>query len=193
VTLVLASASPRRRELLAAAGVAFVTRESNFDEAALRGLAPRAHARAAARAKAEVVAVERPEAWVLGCDTVVACDGETLGKPRDGVEATQILRRLAGREHDVVSAVCLVAPDGRLAEGYGTSRIAFRPLRPHEVAEYVASGEPMGKAGAYAIQGAAGEFAALVGGSIDTVIGLPLHVVRRLGRRLGCPELVASG
>ncbi|MEA2684403.1 MAG: nucleoside triphosphate pyrophosphatase [Chloroflexota bacterium] len=193
MALVLASASPRRQELLAAAGTRFVVVEPAFDEATLRHLPPRSQARAAARGKAEAVAGERPGAWVLGSDTVVVVDGEALGKPRDGVEASWMLRRLAGREHEVVSAVCLVAPDGRSAAGYGVSRVALMPLRPHELAEYVATGEPMGKAGAYAIQGLAGEFTALVSGSVDTVIGLPLHVVRRLGRLMGCPELLAPG
>jgi septum formation protein len=189
MALVLASASPRRQELLAAAGIRFVTATSTFDESRLLGLAPRAHARAAARGKAETVAAIRVGDWVLGSDTVVAIDGRVLGKPRDGVEASQMLRSLSGREHAVVSAVCLLAPDGRLAEGYGISRVAFRALRPHEVAEYVATGEPLDKAGAYAIQGGAGEFAGLVSGSTDTVVGLPVHVVRRLGRRLGCASL----
>ena len=193
MTLVLASASPRRRELLEAAGIEFVTVTSSFDESGVGLLNPRAHALAAARGKAEAVARRRPGAWVLGSDTVVALDGAVLGKPRDGVEASQMLRRLAGREHDVISAVCLVAPDGRSAVGYGVSRVAFRELAPYEVAEYVATGEPMDKAGAYAIQGGAGEFAGLVRGSVDTVVGLPLHVVRRLGRRLGCEALGGRG
>jgi septum formation protein len=93
----------------------------------------------------------------------------------------------------VISAVCLVAPDGRQVEGHGISRVEFRRLAADEVNQYIATGEPLDKAGAYAIQGAAGEFAGLVGGSVDTVIGLPLHVVRRLGRTLGCPEIGGHG
>jgi septum formation protein len=187
VTLVLASASPRRRQLLAAAGIAHVAVPSGFDESSLRHLPPLAQARRAARAKAEEVAARRPGSWVLGCDTVVALPAATLGKPRDGVEASQMLRRLAGREHSVISAVCLLSPDGRRAEGHGISRVAIRELRPYEIAEYVATGEPMDKAGAYAIQGGGGEFAGLARGSVDTVVGLPVHVVRRLGHSLGCP------
>lgn len=191
--MVLASASPRRQEVLAAAGIQFVAVASSFDESTVRDLAPRAHARAAALGKARAAATTHVGDWVLGSDTVVALDARVLGKPRDGVEASRMLRSLSGREHDVVSAVCLVAPDGRIAEGYGISRVAFRALRPHEVAEYVATGEPMDKAGAYAIQGGAGEFAGLVRGSLDTVVGLPMHVVRRLGRRLGCAALWSGG
>jgi len=193
VSLVLASASPRRHELLAAAGIEFVVVVSGFDETSLRHLPPLTQARAAARGKAEEVAARHPVDWVLGADTVVALDGEALGKPRDGVEASRMLRRLSAREHAVISAVCLLAPDGRRAQGHGISRVAFRALESHEINEYAATGEPLDKAGAYAIQGAAGEFAALVGGSVDTVIGLPLHVVRRLGRTLGCPEVAGHG
>lgn len=162
---------------------------SAFDEESIRHHRPVLQAHEGARAKALEVAARRPSDWILGSDTVVALDGEALGKPRDGVEASQMLRRLSGREHAVVSAVCLVAPGGQWAEGHGISRVAFRELRPYEVAEYVATGEPMDKAGAYAIQGGAGEFAGLVSGSVDTVVGLPMHVVRRLGRELGCPYL----
>jgi septum formation protein len=193
VALLLASASPRRRDLLEVAGVDFEVVPSQFDEAEVRHLPPVPQAIAAARAKAVEVAARRPGHWVLGCDTVVALGGEALGKPRDGVEASQMLRRLSGREHRVVSAACLVGPDGRTAHGYGVSRVAFRELRPHEVADYVAGGEPMDKAGAYAIQGGAGDFAGLTRGSVDTVVGLPLHVVRRLARQLGCVELTGAG
>jgi septum formation protein len=144
-----------------------------------------AHAREAARGKALEVATRKPGRWVLGADTVVAIDGETLGKPRDGVDAARMLKRLSGREHSVVSAVALVAPDGRVALGHGRSVVAFHPLDHADISDYVATGEPLDKAGAYAIQGGAGDFAALVEGAIDTVIGLPIHVLRRLGREAG--------
>ena len=191
--LLLASASPRRFDLLEASGIPFSPEPSRFDEVTLRHLRPRAQARASARGKADEVAGRRPGDWILGCDTVVAVDGVALGKPRDGVEASQMLRRLAGREHEVISAVCLLAPGGERAEASGVSRVAFRDLRPFEIAEYVATGEPLDKAGAYAIQGGAGEFAALVAGSVDTVIGLPMHVVRRLGRQLRCQAILGAG
>ena len=193
MSLILASASPRRRELLDAAGIEFRVVVSRFDENTLRHLRPLTQARLGARGKAEEVGARHPGDWVLGSDTVVALDGEAMGKPRDGVEASRMLRRLSAREHAVISAVCLLSPDGRRAEGHGVSRVAFRALASDEINEYAATGEPLDKAGAYAIQGAAGEFAALVGGSVDTVIGLPLHVVRRLGRRLGCPQIAGNG
>ncbi|GAC1574888.1 MAG: Maf family protein [Candidatus Dormibacteria bacterium] len=183
--MILASTSPRRRDLLQAAGIPFEVVPADFDEAALRHLSPLKQARAGAQGKAREVAGRFPRRWVLAADTVVACDGDAMGKPRDGVEASPMLRRHANREHAVISAVCLVAPDGREAVGHGLSRVAFRELLADEVNAYVATGEPLDKAGAYAIQGGAGEFAALVGGRFDTVVGLPLHVVRRLGRALG--------
>ncbi len=162
---------------------------SRFDEGALRGHSPLTHARLAARGKALEVAARRPGRWVLGSDTVVAVDGETLGKPRDGVEASRMLKRLSGREHAVITAVVLVAPGGAMGAGHGRSVVACRPLDHLEIAEYVAGGEPLDKAGGYAIQGEAGDFMALVAGALDTVVGLPLHVVHRLGRRAGCTML----
>jgi septum formation protein len=189
VAVVLASASPRRAELLAAAGIAFEVEVSCFDESALRHLPPVTQARQAALGKALEVAGRRPARWVLGCDTVVALDGVSLGKPADGVDAGRMLKRLSAREHTVVTAVTLVAPDARVAWGFGRSVVAVRALDHQDINEYVAGGEPLDKAGAYAIQGEAGEFVALVSGSLDTVIGLPLHVARRLGRQLGCADL----
>ena len=158
---------------------------SDFDEGRLRHLPPLAQARRAAHAKAAEVADRHPGRWVLGSDTVVAIDGEALGKPADGVEASRMLKRLSGREHLVISAVSLLGPDGAEASGYGRSVVAIGRLSHDDIAAYVATGEPLDKAGAYAIQGEAGAFAALVQGSADTVIGLPMHVVRRLARMLG--------
>ncbi|MFN2465647.1 MAG: nucleoside triphosphate pyrophosphatase [Candidatus Dormibacteria bacterium] len=189
----LASASPRRRELLQGAGVSFEVEVSRFDEVSLSNLPPLTHARTAARGKALEVARRHVGRWVLAADTVVALDGQTLGKPRDGVEAIAMLKRLSGREHAVITAVCLVAPDGRAASGHGRSVVAFQPLDHAAIADYVAGGEPRDKAGAYAIQGEAGEFVGLVSGAFDTVVGLPLHVVARVGRELACSLLVNSG
>ena len=166
---------------------------AEFDEGRLRHLPPLSQARRAAHGKASEVAARYPDRWVLGCDTVVVLDGEALGKPVDGVEDSRMLKRLSGREHGVISAVTLLGPGGAEGHAYGRSVVAIGRLSHEEIGAYVASGEPLDKAGGYAIQGEAGEFAALVRGSLDTVIGLPLHAVRRLGRRLGCPPLRASG
>lgn len=124
---------------------------------------------------------------------MVILDGQALGKPRDGVEASRMLKHLSGREHSVVTALVLLGPSGARGAGFGRSVVAFRQLSHEEIADYVASGEPLDKAGAYAIQGEAGEFVALVSGRVDTVIGLPLHVASRLGRRLACPAFDAPG
>ncbi|HEY8739131.1 MAG TPA: Maf family protein [Candidatus Dormibacteraeota bacterium] len=185
----LASASPRRRDLLEQAGIVFEVEVPRFDEATLRGQPPLAQARAAALGKAREVANRRPGRWVLGADTVVAIDGHALGKPRDGVEAMGMLKRLSGREHTVISAVALVAPNGRVVTGHGRSVVAFSSMGHADIADYVAAGEPLDKAGAYAIQGEGGAFVALVSGALDTVIGLPVHVVRRLLRDMGTPGL----
>lgn len=166
---------------------------AGFDEGRLRHLPPLAQARRAAAGKAAEVAARHPHRWVLGCDTVVALDGEALGKPADGVEASRMLRRLSGREHTVISAVTLLGPGGAEAAGYARSVVAFGRLSNDEISDYVSGGEPLDKAGAYAIQGEGGQFAALVSGTSDTVIGLPMHVLRRLGRRLDCPVLRNPG
>ena len=184
MTLVLASASPRRSQILAGLGLDFEVQPSMFNERALTGLSPRAHAAAAAQAKAEDVRRRRPGDWVVGADTVVAIDGEILGKPADADDAVRMLRRLSGRSHSVISAVHLASPLGAVA-GAGISRVNFRPLSESKVRAYVGSGEPFDKAGAYAIQGEAGRFATLERGRLDTVVGLPTHVLRRLLHQLG--------
>ena len=171
----------------------FEVQVSGFDEGQLRHLAPLAQARRAAAGKAAGVAARNPGRWVLGCDTVVVLDGAALGKPADGVEASRMLKRLSGREHAVITAVSLVGPGGHSAHGHGRSVVAIGHLSHQAIADYIATGEPLDQAGSYAIQGEAGEFAALVSGTVDTVVGLPLHVARRLGRRLGCPALSVPG
>ncbi len=182
--MVLASASPRRSQILAGLGLDFEVRPSMFDESVLTGLAPRAHAAAAAQAKAEDARRHRPGDWVLGTDTVVAVDGKILGKPADVDDAVRMLRRLSGRSHSVISAVYLASPQGDAA-GVGISRVRFRPLSESRVRAYVAGGEPFDKAGGYGIQGEARRFATLERGRLDTVVGLPTHVLRRLLRQLG--------
>ena len=179
--------------MLAQAGVFFEVEVPDFDEGLLRHLPPLAQARRAAEGKASAVAARNPGRWVLGCDTVVVLDGLALGKPADGVEASRMLKRLSGREHAVITAVTLLGPGGRVAHGHGRSVVAICELTHQEIADYVGGGEPLDKAGAYAIQGEGGKFAALVSGAVDTVVGLPLHVTRRLGRHLDCPALGSAG
>jgi septum formation protein len=186
-SLVLASASPRRREIMRRLGLDFEVHPSAFDESRVQGLAPSRHARRAADGKAGDISHQHPGAWVIGCDTVVALDGRALGKPADTADAARMLRQLSGRTHSVVSAMCIHAPDGSAAAGEAISQVRFQALSEPRIQRYVAGGEPVGKAGAYAIQGAAGKFATVTRGRLDTVIGLPGHTLFRLLRESGYP------
>jgi nucleoside triphosphate pyrophosphatase len=181
--LVLASASPRRRDLLSRLGLEFEVRPVNADETPRPGEAPEALALRLARAKA--VAAARPGEIVIGADTVVAADGELLGKPADAAEAEAMLRRLSGRCHDVWTGVAVVRCDaaGRVArEAVRACRteVTFRRLGAEEIAAYAATEEPLDKAGAYAIQGGAAAFVDRVDGDHDNVVGLPLTLVGQL-------------
>ena len=175
VRLVLASASPRRIELLRRAGYAFDVRPSGAEEPPYSGGDPAAYAESLARAKAAQV----PGGVVVGADTVVVVDGDVLGKPAGAAGAAAMLRRLSGRSHQVVTGVA-VRRDGRLRSGHAAARVTFRPLTPEQIDAYVATGEPLDKAGAYAYQGGAGAFVTRLEGDADTVIGLPLALLKRL-------------
>jgi septum formation protein len=176
--LILASASPRRRELLAAAGVAFEVQPAGVPETQGPGEAPLAYARRLAREKALAVArrVGRaPRRLVLGADTIVILGDEVLGKPADPDEALALLRRLVGRRHRVVTAVALVCSNTLCArETVGESTVEMRGAGEGELRAYVATGEPLDKAGAYALQGHGRRFVLRVEGSESNVIGLPL-------------------
>jgi septum formation protein len=186
--LVLGSASPRRAALLREMGVPFVVCASDVPEAPFPGEAPAAFAARAARDKGAAVARLRPHAWVLAADTVVAVGGEILGKPRDDADARRMLRLLAGRGHEVLTAVALYAPGGACRETLVVAtRVSFRDLADAEIAAYVASGEPADKAGAYAIQGGAAPFVGAVEGSYSNVVGLPVDEVHALLRRHRVP------
>lgn len=177
--IILASASPRRAELLSAAGIAFVQLPADVDETPLVDEAPAAYVERLARTKAEAVARSRPDAIVLGADTVVVVDGVTLGKPRDAHDAASMLARLQGRIHQVLTGVALVR-GARRASAVSVTSVWFHPMTASEIAAYVASGEPMDKAGAYAIQGLASRYIAGVEGSYPNVVGLPVDVVTSL-------------
>ena len=191
--LVLASASPRRAELLRAAGLAFTVELSGVDEDLPRAVAPEQGALQLALRKARAVARGRPgmEAFVLGADTIVALDEggavRLLGKPATSAEAAAMLRALSGTTHRVVTGVCAVrCRDGALATGAETTHVTMRPIRPAEVEAYVASGEWRDKAGGYAIQESADRFVtALEGGGFDNVVGLPVELALACLRRLG--------
>ena len=172
--IVLASASPRRREILELLRVPFSVIPSDVDETMAAGEGALAYAARIARAKAaEIAARHTPETFVLGADTVVVVDDEVLGKPQSDVDACAMISRLAGRWHQVATAVCLVH-GARVAEELTvTTRVRFRALEPEAIARYVASGEGRDKAGAYAAQGLGAGLVAEIEGSFFNVIGLP--------------------
>ncbi len=184
--LVLASASPRRTELLSRVGIAHEVSPSRADETPRAGEPPRECASRLAAAKAAAVAAARPGALVLAADTVVEHGGEALGKPGDEREAAAMLERLSGEVHAVTTAVALVGP-GASESVRVTTEVEMRPLSRAEIEDYVSSGEWRGKAGAYAIQGIAAAFVLEVRGSVTNVIGLPLAEVIELLARAGGP------
>ncbi len=180
--LILASASPRRAELLTAAGLPFVVQPVDLDETRRVGETAEACARRLALAKAEAV-LRPPGAIVLGADTLVVVDGEALGKPADDGDAATMLRRLSGRAHEVVTGVGIVH-DGGASVDLVSTRVTFAPLSDAEIAWYVGTGEPRDKAGAYGIQGGASRFVARIDGSYSNVVGLPVELVYRRLRAL---------
>ena len=181
-TLVLASSSPRRAELLRAAGFDFVIRSADVDESVRAGEAPRDYVRRLAVDKARAVTRGSGEV-VIAADTTVVVDDEMLGKPVDEADAIRMLRRLAGRSHEVLTGVCVLSGD-ELDARVAATKVEFLPLDGDEIAWYVATGEPMDKAGAYGIQGRCSRFISRVNGSYSNVVGLPLAVVYDMLKRL---------
>ena len=180
--VILASQSPRRRELLTLIGVAHEVRPADIDERYLTGESPHAHAERLAREKA--TKLQADDAVVIGSDTIVVVDGDVLGKPKDESVAASMLRRLSGRTHTVITAVA-VAWQGHLESGVEEVDVTFHPLTEREISEYIATGEPMDKAGAYGIQGYGATIVARVDGDYFAVMGLPLQRLVRLLDRLG--------
>jgi len=180
--IILASASPRRRELLEAAGFQITVVPSTVEEMDHAAGGAVALAEENARIKAEDVARAHPDATVLGADTVVVVDGDALGKPRDLAEASGMLARLSGRDHDVVTGVC-IAHAGREPEVFHVAtRVRFAPLAKERIAHYYSLVNPLDKAGAYAIQEHAELLGAEIDGSYSNVMGLPME---ELAKRLG--------
>jgi septum formation protein len=183
--VVLASASPRRRELLGRIVADFVVEPADIDERLDGPPTPDAVARLALR-KARAVAAGRRRDVVVGADTVVVVDGEALGKPRDAADARAMLRRLRGRHHDVITGVGVVdAASAREAADAAVSRVLMADYADDVIEAYVATGEPFDKAGAYAIQGAGGRLVAGWEGSFSNIVGLPLEPTRRLLEAFG--------
>ena len=180
--LVLASGSPRRQEILRNAQIPFVVQVSNIREEVQDAEPPKACAERLAREKALDVARNRPDDMVLGADTIVVVDGDILGKPADKTDAVRMLRLLAGRSHQVITGVCLVSPGGSQEVGSESTLVAMSAVSENEIHAYVESGEPMDKAGAYAIQGIASRWIARIEGDYFNVVGLPVALVWRMLR-----------
>jgi septum formation protein len=191
--LILASASPRRQELLRNAGIAFRAQASDIPEDALPNESPVDCAERLAKEKALAVFSQFSKEIVLGADTIVLSDETMLGKPVDAADAARMLRLLSGRVHEVITGVCLVRPAttaGRpiVKTASETTRVTMTELTEQEIADYIASGEPMDKAGAYAIQGIASRWIPRVEGDYSNVVGLPVALVWRMVREMTVRE-----
>jgi septum formation protein len=182
--VVLASGSPRRHELLTLIGIRHEIHPADIEEIVHDGESPTAHAERLSLAKAEAVAALHPDALVLAADTIVVVDGDILGKPRDEQEARAMLERLSGRSHTVVTAVA-AAHGGIAHSDVEQVAVTFRPLASGEIAAYVATGEPMDKAGAYGIQGYGATIVERIDGDYFAVMGLAIVRLLRLCAKLG--------
>ncbi|HEU4594012.1 MAG TPA: Maf family protein [Pyrinomonadaceae bacterium] len=192
--LVLASGSPRRSEILRAVGWPFEATVPDVDETPRAGEAADVYVRRLALEKAGAVASARLFGLVLGADTVVVVDGEILGKPRDARDASRMLRQLAARTHEVLTGVALVrAETGRSVSGVARTRVRFAELSGEEIERYVETGEPLDKAGAYAVQGRAAPFIESIEGEYWNVVGLPIRLVYELARGFGKDEELKEG
>lgn len=197
--LILASASPRRREILDRLGLGFevVPAPDHVEGDPARGEAPEAFAVRAARAKADAVAEGRRNAVVIAADTIVVVDGEVLGKPADPARAAAMLRRLAGRWHVVQTGVAIRAPEGAAASGVESTTVWFRTLSDDEIDAYVATGESIDKAGAYGIQGLGAALVERIDGCYFNVMGLPvvrlLEVLGEAGWMYSFPGVLRAG
>ncbi|HZE28373.1 MAG TPA: Maf family protein [Terriglobales bacterium] len=202
MALVLASASPRRQELLRSAGIAITVQPTNIPEVPLEDEAPKAFAERLAHEKAWAIFKQRPNEFVLGADTIVVVDKQILGKPRDAADAARMLRLLSGRSHQVTTGVCLMGPrpgaSSAHAENPGsksetslgdvrseTTIVTLESLSEEEIRAYIATGEPTDKAGAYAIQGIASRWIPRIEGDYSNVVGLPMALVYRMLKEWG--------
>lgn len=183
--LVLASASPRRTALLAMLGLAHEVMHANVDEALIPGESAEAHVERLACAKASAVAGLRPDALVLGADTVVVLDGEVLGKPERRQDAVATLLRLAGRDHIVLSGLAVEAPGGVVYSGVSSTRVTFRAFDEALARRYVSTGEALDKAGSYGIQGLGAALIESIEGDYFTVVGFPVPELMSLLERAG--------
>jgi len=193
--LVLASASPRRQELLRNVSIPFVVQPTDIPEVPRSGEAPQSFAERMAREKALAVLRRRPGDYILGADTIVVVEAQILGKPRDGADAARMLSLLSGRTHQVITGICLIGP--RLRTENREPEIGFEDVRSEttlvtmdtlsddDISSYISTGEPMDKAGAYAIQGRASRWAYRIEGDYFNVVGLPVSLVYKMLRGRG--------
>ena len=178
--LILASASPRRKEILAEGGLSFSVRPQDIDESVYDGIEPRLMVQLLAASKA-AKAVQGENEVILGADTVVVCDGKVLGKPKDAAEAEEMLSMLSGRTHSVYTGIAVLrGDDGTMRTHAEETLVTFRTLTKEEIRAYIETGEPMDKAGAYGIQGKGGALVSETEGDFQNVVGLPLGAVLRL-------------
>lgn len=182
--VILASQSPRRRELLSLVGIAHEVRPADIDETLWPGEAPIPHAERLAREKATKVATESPDAVVIAADTIVVVDGDVLGKPATAAEAAAMLTRLQGRTHTVHTAVAVCAR-GALRSGVESVEVTFRPMTDATITRYIATGEPMDKAGAYGIQGFGATLVRRIEGDYFAVMGLAMGLLVELLASVG--------
>ena len=183
--LVLASRSPRRSELLRRLGLSFETDDPDVDESC--SLPVGDAVRLLSRRKASASALSRPGCFIIAADTLVSFGGESLGKPKNTDDAIRMLHLLSGRTHQVYTGVTVISPDGSAFSDVDCTNVTFAVLSDEEIRSYVYSGEPLDKAGAYALQGRAGLWVEHLDGSDTSVIGLPLYLVRRLLLSAGYP------
>lgn len=190
--LILASGSPRRRQLLEQLGLTFTVRSSDVDESVSPGLTPAQVVESLSARKGEAVAqLSQPGDLILSADTVVALEGAILGKPRSREEAAAMLSALSGRTHQVYTGVTLLQ-DGRRLTGHEVTAVTFRPLSPEEIAAYVSTGEPMDKAGSYGIQGYGCLLVEGIRGDYFNVVGLPVCRLGRMLARFGIEPLALA-
>ncbi|MBM3785668.1 MAG: septum formation inhibitor Maf [Acidobacteria bacterium] len=175
--LVLASQSPRRREILSHAGIPFIVRAAEVDESVLPGEAPQSYVRRLATAKAAAVPIQDGET-VLAADTTVVVDNQILGKPDGDADAARMLRLLSGRSHEVVTGICL-RRGMQLIIDAAVTEVVFSPLSDEQIRDYISTGEPQDKAGAYGIQGLAARYIERIDGCYFNVVGLPVSLVWR--------------
>jgi len=182
-TLILASGSPRRAELIKEITKDFEVIPSGAKEITRPDRSPEENALDLAKLKAQDVALRHPGRWVLGADTIVVLEGQLIGKPIDEPDAKQILKRLSGQEHQVITAIALV--NGECFQKATVSTVKIKPLSDKEILDYIATGEPMDKAGAYAIQGTGSFMVESYHGSYSNIVGLPLESLRKLLGKVG--------